>query len=188
MGIGEMGENEHGRFHISPYRVKEGGNRSPVAALITPTRRKKLPGFIHFWSRLTRGMTLGVRAVVLGPGRQVLLVRHTYVAGWHLPGGGVEPGETVREAVARELEEEAGVALLGEPRLHGVFFNSFLSRRDHVLVFVVERFRTGPVELPSREIAEARFFPLDALPPETTPGTRRRLHEIAEKLPPAPRW
>lgn len=133
-------------------------------------------------------MTLGVRAAVLNAEGGVFLVRHTYTPGWHLPGGGVEPGETLMEALAKELREEANLRFVGEPSLHGIFLNDAVSRRDHVAVFVVREFeRTGP-RMPDREIAEADFFPLEALPPETTRGTRARLAEIAAGTAPAQRW
>ena len=68
-------------------------------------------------------MTLGVRGVVLDGDGKVFLVRHSYVAGWHLPGGGVEVGETFLEALRRELVEEGRIELTREPVLHGLFFN-----------------------------------------------------------------
>ena len=159
---------------------------------IDPLRRAIEPGLrrvLHAYWRFTRGLTLGVRGLVISPAGEVLLVKHSYVPGWHLPGGGVEPGETLLDALTRELAEEGNVTLLSEPALHGMFFNSFASRRDHVAVYVVERYRTGTLlTLPNREIEAVEFFALDRLPRDTTPGTRRRLHEIEGRLPPAPRW
>ncbi len=76
----------------------------------------------------------------------------------------------------------------GRPRLHGVFLNEALGRRDHVAVFVTRDFAWTPPALPSREIAECAFFPLTALPPDTSPGTRRRLAEILADVEPATRW
>ena len=89
---------------------------------------------------------------------KVFLVRHSYVAGWHLPGGGVEVGETFLEALRRELVEEGRIELTGEPALHGLFFNGHVSRRDHVAVYVVRQFRQDRLPEPNHEIVECGFY------------------------------
>jgi ADP-ribose pyrophosphatase YjhB (NUDIX family) len=143
---------------------------------------------LHTYWRFSRGMTLGVRGVVLDQENRVFLIRHTYVPGWHLPGGGVETGETALAALQRELHEEARITADEPPALFGVFFNNRMSRRDHVLVYVIRRFTVQEAKRPDREIAEAGFFPLDRLPEETTSATRRRLAEILEGQPPSENW
>ncbi len=129
-----------------------------------------------FW-RLTRGLTLGVRGVVVDSLGRVLLVRHTYYPGWHFPGGGVERGETVYNALARELFEEAGVKVMGSPRLHGIFANFANFKSDHIAVFIVDIWHQEDWRH-SAEIAEKKMFALDELPENITPGTLRRLSEI----------
>lgn len=143
----------------------------------------------HIFFLLRRPMTLGVRGVVHDRAQNaVLLIRHTYVPGWQLPGGGVETGETALQALKRELAEEGNVEITGAPVLSAFHFNSQASRRDHVAVYLVADYRvTGP-KRPDREIAEAGFFPLDALPEETTPATRRRLAELFEGTPVSEFW
>lgn len=143
---------------------------------------------MHVWFRWTRALTLGVRAAVLDRDGRVVLVRHTYTPGWHLPGGGVEVGEAARDALARELREEADIELDGEPVLHGIYWNRHASRRDHVLVYVVRDFRVLGPKRPDSEIAEAGFFPLDDLPAGTTVATRERLREIASGSAPRQAW
>jgi ADP-ribose pyrophosphatase YjhB (NUDIX family) len=134
----------------------------------------------HLWFLLSRPMTLGVRAIVIDEQKRVLLVRHTYIPGWHLPGGGVERGETLLAALARELAEEGNIVLEEEPRLHGMFFNKAISPRDHVAVYVVTRFRQSGPHVGDHEIAEARFFERDALPEGVSRATRARLAEALD--------
>jgi 8-oxo-dGTP pyrophosphatase MutT (NUDIX family) len=142
----------------------------------------------HLYWRFARGMTLGVRAVVLDPDNRVFLVKHSYVAGWHLPGGGVEVGESFHEALRRELAEEGRIELSGAPALHGLFFNSHVSRRDHVAVYLIRHFRQDRLPEPNREIVACGFFAADTLPAETTEGTRLRISEVLEGKAPAVTW
>ncbi len=143
---------------------------------------------LHTYWRFSRGLTLGVRGVVLDPERGVLLVRHSYARGWHFPGGGVEPGETLADALARELLEEGNVRLKAQPALHGIFYNPSASVRDHVALFIVREFEWGGPPRPTAEIRESRFFPLAVLPEDTTAGTHRRLEEILRGVRKDSRW
>lgn len=138
--------------------------------------------------RLLRGVTLGVRGLVVDEAGAVLLVRHSYVPGWHLPGGAVEPGEAAAVSLARELREEAGVDMVGEPRLLGLFFNERMRRRDHVALFHVPAFERPAPFRPGLEIREARFFPREDLPATTSDATRRRLAEHFDGAPVSPHW
>ena len=143
---------------------------------------------VHLFGRLTRSMTLGVRAFVIGPDRRLFLVKHSYVSGWHLPGGGVEAGETLIQAIARELREEGNIEMTAPPRLHGVFFNNRASRRDHVALFVVPAFRQTAAPVPNGEIIAHGFFAPDALPNDTTAATRARIVEVLGGAPVSERW
>lgn len=134
-------------------------------------------------------MTFGVRGLVYDRANNaVFLIRHTYVPGWQLPGGGVEVGETAMQALERELFEEGVIEITGEPVLKSIHFNRQASRRDHVAFYLIESFRQPQPKLPDREIAEAGFFPLDSLPQATTPATHRRIAEVFGAVPASSDW
>lgn len=153
-----------------------------------PLFRRLIRRLFHISFLLLRPMTLGVRAVVFDAQERVMLVRHTYIPGWYFPGGGVEVGETSLDALMRELREEAALELTAPPQWHGLFFNAHASKRDHVGLYIVRQFRDLGPRLPDHEIAQARFFDLDALPEDLAYGHQRRLHEILNGLPPSADW
>lgn len=141
----------------------------------------------RYW-RLSRGLTLGAQGLVVDGRGRVLLVRHGYRPGWFFPGGGVEKGEAVADALARELVEEAGVAITQTPELFGVYDNSAAFPGDHIVLFVVRGWRQDAIPRPNREIAEQGFFAVDALPAGTSGGTRRRIAEVLAAAPRSTAW
>ena len=189
-----------GRAVVKPEKRGDAGGetmrrpalaRSRVSArptLLMRLARPALRSVAFPYFRLTRGMTLGVRGVVIDDRGGVLLVRHTYVPGWHFPGGGVDGGESLRGALARELHEEAGVSLSAPATLHGVFRNAHASSRDHVAVFIVRGFTRDLSHPSDREIAEARVFAAHSLPEDVTSGTAARLREVLSGAPAAEDW
>jgi ADP-ribose pyrophosphatase YjhB (NUDIX family) len=145
--------------------------RRPLQPIVWP--------LYQIYSRLARGVTLGVRGLVLNQAGEVLLVEHTYMPGWYLPGGGVERGETTEQAVIRELQEEAGVQVVGRPQLVTVHANHRVFRGDHVLLYRVDNWT--PCEASQQgEIKTVAWFAPDQLPPNTSPGTRRRIVEALD--------
>lgn len=134
---------------------------------------------MHYVHLVRRSHTLGVRAIVQKDDGSVLLVKHTYIPGWYLPGGGIEWGETFYQAVEKELMEEAGVELTGKAEMLAVYQNRRASKRDHVALYHCPHWRQdNKPDLPNHEIIAAEFFPLDELPDGTTDATKRRLAEL----------
>lgn len=156
----------------------------PLPALLKRLRSRAF----HFYFRFARGLTMGAQACVLDAQNRVYLVKHTYISGWHFPGGGVETGETIQQALTRELQEEGNITLTAPPKLVGLFYNSHVSRRDHIALFLVRDFVQTAPRLPDRELAETGFFALDALPEELNHSTRKRLSEILDHAPQPENW
>lgn len=160
-------------------------SRQDSSEVMTPAVLSELVGRAYglaypvarLWWRLRAPVKVGVRAIVLDPSEQVLLVRHAYGSeGWAFPGGGPRRLEPLAETAVREVREETGIACQVE-RLLGIYDCFVEGKSDHVALFLC-RTAAGPLPLPcSPEIREARFYALDDLPGRVTPSTHRRLHE-----------
>lgn len=128
--------------------------------------------------RLTRGMTLGTRGVVIDSQNRMLVVRQRYTSGWIFPGGGVERGEAPVAALKREMKEETGVRLSGEMEIHGLFSNHSNFPGDYVVVYIATSFEDGPWR-PSLEITARAFLAPSEISEDCSTGMQRRLDELA---------
>lgn len=172
-----------------PLRSSGGGPVSEPTAVLRRVHSLAGHALIRMRQRFRTGVSLGVKGLVLTAADEVFLVRHSYLPGFHLPGGGVDPGESAHDAVARELREEGNLELGSPAQLFGVYFNEALDRRDHVLLFVTrDAHQPAPPRVPNAEILEAGFFPVGGLPTTTTPATRRRIDEVLGGAAPATVW
>lgn len=114
---------------------------------------------LHKYFLMSRGMTLGVRIIVLNGQNEILLVRHSYTNGSYLPGGGVDHGESIESAARREVYEETGITELNGLTFLGLDFNKSVSNRDHVAYFKAHTSQ-NPEHRNALEIIDCRFFNL----------------------------
>jgi ADP-ribose pyrophosphatase YjhB (NUDIX family) len=143
----------------------------------------------HTWFLLTRPMTLGARVMLINDKGEVCLIKHGYVAGWQLPGGGVDTGETIGAAAIRELAEEAGMQPTAPLQLFAVYKNIKTSKRDHVALYVCRN--ADPIsgfKINGIEIIGCDFFAPDHLPEDVTGSARRRIEEVIGGKTPDPFW
>jgi ADP-ribose pyrophosphatase YjhB (NUDIX family) len=139
-------------------------------------------------ARFRAPVSLGVRLLALNAQGEVLLVRHSYLPGLALPGGGVDAGETAREAAIREAVEEAGLEFTEAPALFHLYLNRALASRDHVVLFVARNVQRAWTPKPSAEIIASAFHDPADLPDDVTPATRRRIAEVLHGVPPPDDW
>ncbi len=131
-------------------------------------------------------VAFGVNALVDDGEGRIILVRHTYMQGLHLPGGGVSAGEPPAEAVLRELREEIGLTSSAPPEFMGLY-----TRQFGFITNVVALYRVREAKFafrPNLEIREIARIDPKAPPDEVRPGTRRRLAELTGAAPVSPYW
>lgn len=155
-------------------------------SLLRRLYRLLMPGY-RIAMRQVRGLTVGVRVMVFDDQGRVLLIEHSYTPGWHLPGGGVERGESAETAAARELEEEAGVRPVGRMTLVSIHDNVRTFRGDHVLLYRLDQWTPTPATARGEILRRDWFDPRD-LPAGTSDGTRRRIAQVLDGTAPDLFW
>jgi 8-oxo-dGTP diphosphatase len=132
---------------------------------------------------------LAVSAAIIRDNR-VLIVRRAKTPSeglYTLPGGGVEPGESLHEAIKREVKEEAGitiepVALAGYREAIERDADGKVARHFVIMAFAC-RWRGGEPVL-SEELAEARWLePAEIAGLKTTDGLAEIVAAAFEKTP-----
>jgi 8-oxo-dGTP diphosphatase len=115
---------------------------------------------------LLRRPVVGIAAAARTQDGRWLLIRRADTGTWALPGGTLEWGETLRQGLARELLEEAGVTRFDLGRVVGVYSRPDRDPRFHAVTVVVVVTVEPPTQAPQNplEIREARLFREDELP------------------------
>lgn len=128
-----------------------------------------------------RPRTFGAHAIALTPERKIILVKLRYAPGWRVPGGGRRANEYAQAAVIRELREEIGMTGYGRVRLACELEESVNFKQDLAALLIVEDVRYSPHRW-SWEIEQVREFPLDELPPDVAPPTRRWIAALRDGI------
>lgn len=124
-------------------------------------------GIVHEATRhILKRPVIGIAAVARTRDGRTLLIRRADTGTWGLPGGTLEWGETLRVALEREIEEEAGVVKLELVRVLGAWSDPSRDPRFHAVTIGVACIVDAPVKPPKNplEIREARLFTDDELP------------------------
>jgi mutator protein MutT len=129
---------------------------------------------------------VGAGVIILDEHNRILLTQRSDNNAWSIPGGAMEPGETLEDVARRETQEEVGLRV-GEMDFYGVFSGPELyyqypngDQVYNVTVVYVTRQVTGKLKI-DEESQQARYFPLHDLP-KISPPLRPVLAEIILKL------
>ncbi|MNJ23728.1 NUDIX domain-containing protein [Pseudomonas sp. LF19] len=131
--------------------------------------------------------SVGVRAAIINKQHQILLIKHTYREGWHMPGGGLAPGETPIQGISREVKEETNLHI-ESAAVVSVLLNKWRSQHDYVILFKVIQFTGSPCINDPSEILDIEWFNTNQLPEDITINTRRRIEEIISGEPNNGHW
>jgi 8-oxo-dGTP pyrophosphatase MutT (NUDIX family) len=165
------------------YALAGRGQNEATSCRSIPLLKRLIMTSVHQALRLywffRRPTTAGTRAIALTPEGKVILIRHSYIPGWHLPGGGKGRHEEASAAVLRELREEIGLISHDGLATMAEYEHVIDFKHDRVSLFVVRNVAYAPH--PTLEIVDVGEFELDDLPTDASLPTVRRLAEFQGK-------
>jgi len=116
----------------------------------------------------------GVRVVLVDEAGQICLVRHAYGRqDWNVPGGGIDQGESLLAAAAREVQEETGIRAQIES-LIGIYS---IPETHDLVTWLRARVVADESWSPNSEIREVRFCLPETFPEPMHPCVRRCLDD-----------
>jgi ADP-ribose pyrophosphatase YjhB (NUDIX family) len=142
---------------------------------------------------MTLPLRQGIRAVVLDDGDRILLVHFDFSdwTGWAAPGGGVEPDESLEEAIRRELREEVGLVdielgpIIWE-RTHRFPFAEFSGQFERFFMVRTSATEITPLfskeELLAERVTESRWWTLQEIQASDESFAPRELASLLETL------
>lgn len=126
-----------------------------------------------------RRPVVGIAAAARTRDGRWLLVRRADSGAWALPGGTLEWGETLRDAISREIQEETGAQVIELGQVSGVYSDPARDPRFHAVTVVVHALVSEPQKPPLNqlEIAEVSLFEDAVLPADWSHGMRPMLDD-----------
>ena len=130
-------------------------------------------------------MIVVVDAIILNKGKEVLLAKNLKsLRGWILPGGKLEPGETLEAAITREIREELGLGIKVKKFVTAFVSSASLSgktKENYVVIRFLAEASSKKIKIRKDEIKDACWFDVDRLPEGIYPDSKIGLLEVLRK-------
>jgi ADP-ribose pyrophosphatase YjhB (NUDIX family) len=144
---------------------------------------------MDYWHRIrqavgTESIIVPAAAGAIMQDGKILLVRHSQLKKWQIPGGVHEPGESIQDTVQREITEELGLTLRARDLVaiySGPKWMIEYPDGNHIqqlLFFFLMEGRVDQIRLQETEVTAYRFFQLDEIPDDTMECCKQKAADL----------